>query len=641
MKMLLGGPVHRWRRMVRRWLADAQIRRMLLVAGSFLAGLCLSAASLGNAPQPFCLSVLCMGLPGWLPLPFALASSLGYWIFWGQAGLQGIVWVAVGLPVCMLLSQRQKTVAPLLSAMAGLIVAAVGVAFQIWQGESAAVAMYVLRIFIAAGSTWLLVLVQQRRDPMADWVAMGIGVLALAQIAPVSFLPLGYVAAAMLVLTAPFPAVAVAGMALDLSGITAIPMTAVVCLAYLVRLLTWLPRMGYLIVPTGVYLLVMALCGQVDYTPVPALLVGSFASLFAPQKPRIVQRRGEIGFAQVRLEMVSGVLAQTEQLLKEARPYPIDEGALIARAAERACGGCKFADGCEAAALARNLSPALLHRNGIEPENIPEGCNSKPRLLTELRCGQGQYRVLNADRDRQQEYRAAVVQQYGFLTEYLQDLADTLPRREDGSGAKFEPEVAVCSRGKEQANGDRCLWFAGTGCHYYVLLCDGMGTGEAAAYEAKTAGNMLRRMLIAGYPAPYALRSLNSLCVLRGSAGAVTVDLAEVDLRTGRAVLYKWGAAPSWLLLKTGAVCIGRETPPPGLSMEEIKETVDRFTLQQLAPLVLISDGVDAAAAIGALEGDFDQPPGFLATLILEAGQTDVPDDATAAVLQLKRIEGR
>jgi stage II sporulation protein E len=174
-----------------------------------------------------------------------------------------------------------------------------------------------------------------------------------------------------------------------------------------------------------------------------------------------------------------------------------------------------------------------------------------------------------------------------------------------------------------------------------VLLCDGMGTGEGAAYEAKTAANMLRRMLTAGYPTDYALQSLNSLCVLRGSAGAVTVDLVEADLVTGRAGLYKWGAAPSWLLGRAGPERIGREGPPPGISLEQTQPMVDRFTLQNGVPLALLSDGVDGSSAIIGLAGEYDQPAGFLAALILEAGYTDIPDDATAAVLRLNRIANR
>ena len=53
-----------------------------------------------------------------------------------------------------------------------------------------------------------------------------------------------------------------------------------------------------------------------------------------------------------------------------------------------------------------------------------------------------------------------------------------------------------------------------------------MGTGLGAAQDGFTAAGLLRQMLITGFPAEHALESLNSLLALRGTAGAVTADLA-------------------------------------------------------------------------------------------------------------------
>ena len=178
--------------------------------------------------------------------------------------------------------------------------------------------------------------------------------------------------------------------------------------------------------------------------------------------------------------------------------------------------------------------------------------------------------------------------------------------------------------------------FPGVGCRYYVLLCDGMGTGLGAAQEGETAGELLRQMLTAGFPAEYALRSLNSLLALRGRAGAVTVDLAEILLTTGAVALYKWGAAPSWVLRREGAEKIGTAGPPPGISVGEIRETVDRLSLRRGETLILSSDGLDADGVLqtGALAPE--SPPGELAAYILERGSGKGGDDATCAVVRLQ-----
>ena len=179
------------------------------------------------------------------------------------------------------------------------------------------------------------------------------------------------------------------------------------------------------------------------------------------------------------------------------------------------------------------------------------------------------------------------------------------------------------------------MWFAGPQSRYYLLLCDGMGTGSAAASEAQTAGNLLRRLLMAGYPAQYALRSLNSLCALRGRAGTVTLDLAEFRLDTGKVSVYKWGAAPSWLLLPTGPEQIGAGGIPPGMSVTDTRETVDNLTMRHGEVLVVLSDGVDAAAALKNAAAYLQEPAGTLAARLLERGRGDGMDDATVAVIRL------
>ena len=71
----------------------------------------------------------------------------GYLVFWGSAGSQGVVWIALGLIAAVLLGGRRiLEEAPLLmSALAALIVAATGLLFQIWQGDDTPIVVYLLR----------------------------------------------------------------------------------------------------------------------------------------------------------------------------------------------------------------------------------------------------------------------------------------------------------------------------------------------------------------------------------------------------------------------------------------------------------------------------------------------------------------
>ena len=217
----------------------------------------------------------------------------------------------------------------------------------------------------------------------------------------------------------------------------------------------------------------------------------------------------------------------------------------------------------------------------------------------------------------------------------MQELSDQLPRRISHQHPKYQVEVAMRSYAREVENGDRCLWFTGTECRYYVLLCDGMGTGIGAAQEGQTASSLLRQMLTAGFPAEHALRSLNSLLALRGSAAAVTVDLAEIRVDTGRVTVYKWGAAPSLLLSDGLADKIGTAGPPPGLSVTEGRETVERLSLRRGEVLVLLSDGVDGESVRRGIAAHAQLSPEDLAAEILERGTSSTDDDATVVVIRL------
>lgn len=341
-------------------------------------------------------------------------------------------------------------------------------------------------------------------------------------------------------------------------------------------------------------------------------------------------QKGPVGLAQVRLEIMAGVLTQTQQLLLETPETPIDEEAIFFRARERACGSCPQRKTCQESA---KLTVALLHIPLSDASHIP--CRKPNRLLTELRRSQEQLRSLKADRDRQREYRQAVVQQYRFLGDFLRQIADQLPKKGKTVNIFYRVETQIASYSKENANGDKCQCFDGTGGKYYIALCDGMGTGIGAAQEGQTAMTMLKKMLTAGFPAQYALGSINSLCCLRFRAGAVTVDLAEIDLETGKVCIYKWGAAPSWVLRSTGAEKIGTAGPPPGLSVGKTRETVDKLSLRRGEILVLMSDGMDGEGALLACRTELGEPLGETAAKLLELGCREESDDATVAAIRL------
>ena len=626
--MMMETYLRRGRKNLQRLLLDPRVRTPGWILAYGAGGFLLSAASLGNLPQPLALGAVC-AVTGWRAVLLALGAMAGYPAFWGSGGNQGIVWVAAGLLLVLMVGKREESRdQPLMiPAIAAFLTGVAGLCFQVFLGDRTPVAIFLLRVGMAFFSGVLFTQAARCRDALTDWLVIGLGVLALAQVMPVRYFGLGYFAGGILAVAGAFPAAALAGLGLDLAQVTAVPMTAVLCLAYFVRMIPFDKRWQRYAAPGAACLLVMAACGRWDWLPLPGLVLGGMAGSFLPPRPEIVHRRGETGVAQVRLELGAEVMGTVQQILLEMEPAPIDQEALLHKAAQRACGGCSARASCT---QRREMTTALLEHP------LEADCRKAGRLVPELRRAQDQLRWLKAQQARQGEYRWALVQQYRFLGDYLRGLADRLPRRGETAQPDFHAEVSARSRGKERANGDRCLAFAGPGCRYYVLLCDGMGTGLGAAQESQWAGDLLRRLLTAGFPAEHSLSTLNSLLALRGSAGAVTVDLAEVRLDTGQATLYKWGAAPSWLLRRTGAEKIGTATPPPGISVSKTREAVEKLSLCRGEVLILLSDGVDGEEALRQFSLTPDAPPGELAAKILEAGCGNTQDDATAAVLRLR-----
>ena len=610
--------------------------RRAAVLGLWFGGGCLlAAAAVEGRFQPLALGLLCAGTGGWNAVAAALGAALGYLWFWGRGAAQAMFWLGAGLAVSLTLgdagiSRRQKLMLP---ACAAVIVAGGGVLWLVRWGDETPIPAYLTRVALALCATAIFRAFLERRGSWADWLAQSLLVLALSQIVVLG-VNLGFAAAGYFAAQGALASAALAGLGLDLAHPRGVGMTGAMCLSFCLRLIPSRPRWLDALAPALAYIPVMALSGRFDLSPVPGLLLGGALRLALPGLGRLEprKRRGEHAVAQLRLEQMALALRHMEQSLLLTAPVSPDRGAVLDRASRAACDFCPERRGCRG--RLEELPEGLLEQPGLGEEDLPRGCRKPTRLLGELRRGQEQLRRMKGDRKRLESYQCAARDQYAFLADVLQNLAEDLGSRQEVRTHRFTPEVAMSTRSHREENGDRCLWFAGTGSDYYILLCDGMGTGAGAARESREAAELLKRMLQAGFPAEYALRSLNSLAVLRELGGCTTVDLVRLHLDTGRGTLYKWGAASSYLLKNGQLRKIGTASPPPGLNVQA-RETVDRLSLSGGEVLILLSDG---AGEDVLLRTEWTAPvpsPGGLAAALVERGAEE-GDDATVAVVQLR-----
>ena len=610
----------RVKRQGERWLERPGIRAASQGAGFFGGGLLLAGLEVFGVMQPVAMG-LTAACSGWRCWASAAGSAAGYWLFWGEEGLQGVVWTlgALLLALCLPLLDAGGDAGFRLAAGCMCVVSGAGLAFGLAGPQDTGVLLG--RITSAGAALLLSRRALAGRDRLSRWLGWGAGVMALTQRLPF----LGWLAAGFGASAAPLPAAVAIALGTELGSGAALSFPAAVGLSFYFQRL--LPKAGWArYISPGLACAGLMLLKQ-TWEPGVLLWVslGGAVGALLPWHFTAVPQPSRVGNAQVRLEQTARVLNRLQRQLLEFTPPPLDVPALTQKLKQNACAACPARTGC------------------LEQNRITEGlltgdesfqCRKGAQAGAELRRSREQLRRIRAARARQEECRMALVQQYGFLSDTLQELSDQLPQRFPRAAARYRVQVSARSRGRQSADGDRVSAFPGVGCRYYVLLCDGMGTGPGASEESRQAGELITAMLTAGMAPGAALGSVNSQLTLMDRGGAVTVDLAELRLDTGRVWLYKWGAGPSWLLHPKRGVMVGSSGPPPGLGLGTGRESVYRVALSPGDSLVLLSDGVDTAEAktwpVIARTAD----PGSLADQILASGAHQ-GDDATAVVIRL------
>lgn len=154
--------------------------------------------------------------------------------------------------------------------------------------------------------------------------------------------------------------------------------------------------------------------------------------------------------------------------------------------------------------------------------------------------------------------------------------------------------AAVRKRG-ETVSGDRGTYFKTDTGQLCVILSDGMGSGAEAADGSISAIRILEQFLRAGVAPSAAMKLLNSIALARDENhwGYATVDLMCIDLFTGDACFYKYGAAPSYVKYGNIIRKIKSKSFAAGLKYENGKAPdVMHMRMKPGSIAVIASDGV-------------------------------------------------
>lgn len=125
-----------------------------------------------------------------------------------------------------------------------------------------------------------------------------------------------------------------------------------------------------------------------------------------------------------------------------------------------------------------------------------------------------------------------------------------------------------------------------------MMLSDGMGSGKQAAGESKMAVNFLERLIAAGFDVDVAIKTVNSMLLLRmPEESFATVDMAVIDAFSGDAEFLKIGSAPSFVKRVREVTVIKSATLPIGI-LNQIEIEPVKMPLTPGDIIVMVSDGI-------------------------------------------------
>ncbi len=634
---------------LRRWSGHRAVELALRTAGALATGFLLAGVQIADGVMPLsvCLAAaLGLGLPSFGAY---IGGCLGYVAFFGMDAAMEPLAVGLLVEACLCifgedLFREHRWFAPgCVMVFSGLVGFLFLLQNRLWLRV---LWRYLLKIAVGGLGTEAFHMALDPLRPRGRVLLPVCLTAGLCALQPVGF-PLGLAAGCAMAAAASstsmaLPAAAMCGLALDLSWSGGC-CTAILVLAafgsswqsgWLLRLALWLVMAGLGVLLTKSSPLLLA-----------GAMLGVILSPLVPTQRWFGTQSHTLTGADPRLALASGLLEQLGQCMALSRPERPDPetNAVFDQAAERVCRHCSQWEQCwdseirSTCEALNRAAPAMMTRGKALREDLPsafvERCRHMEGFLNAINRELEDLSFRRQYRSRLRDSRTVLSQQYSVLSAALKK------SRPDGPvSLRFQAELGFrsLSRRSEGLSGDRGASFR-VGKWFYLLLCDGMGTGAAANAEAGAAIGILRTLLQSGVRPQAAMTLLNGVYILRDDGGFATVDLLQVDLTTGEGALFKWGGAPSYLKRRGKVEKIGTASPPPGIGVgEEYRPEETKLSLGKGELLVLVSDGASGEAAERFIRQYGGLSPKELASGVVNCSSAQGEDDRTAAVVTLR-----
>ncbi|MBQ7255213.1 MAG: SpoIIE family protein phosphatase [Oscillospiraceae bacterium] len=618
--------------------------------GCFLAGVVLSGTRIAGVWLPAAVCLIAALPAGLFPLLTLIGTAIGCAAFWELE--TAILSVASGFLAMTAVwalrdtdAAESRYFAPLTATAAGAVASVLLLLSRPVTAQTAAALL--VRIAALYGGTVCAKRVLKEPNGVPLCVAAAAVISGCGAIRLPGGIPLGGVAAsfaAMLFAGSPLalPMAALGGLAMDWSrtAASAVPPLIAATLAASIPARKWQKPLLFLAAAAGI----LILSGSGDGALFLAMAAGALLSLPVRELPIAAQM--------VPSKQLGCAAAAMSELYRQmdadiCAPEGIPTAELYDRAASKVCARCARCaicwreEGEKTRETLRAIAPAIRSRGEAAQTDFPAefsaSCRHFPDFLKALNEGLSIDAAIRRDAAGKRELLSVCRAQYRIFADLLRAISAPKP----SVMPRFAADFACRGHGLRDVSGDRTASLE-VGNRCYLLLCDGMGTGETAAEDSRKAIGLLSRLLLAGCEPDDALELLNGLWILRENGGSAAIDLAAIDLSGGEGVLYKWGGAPSYLLTEKGAKKIGTASLPPGIGVGGTHQPQQfRLSLGEGETLILVSDGIGGEDAARLLQEVDRESVRELAAGLLSCGSAPWEDDRTVAVLRLHPISTR
>ncbi len=281
---------------------------------------------------------------------------------------------------------------------------------------------------------------------------------------------------------------------------------------------------------------------------------------------------------------------------------------LLAAVGERVCGPCQrrpacwdqdYARTCQAMLAALAAADRSRLTSAALPEPLKARCERGRELAEAVNLAAERNRALSFWEKKTAEIRLLAAEQMKAVGAVIRYLAGEVSREGgaaaaagSGEGGRYLVATGWASAAKEKVSGDTAAVLPLPGGRVALVLSDGMGTGSRAAGDSAATVWFLERLLTAGFAVDVAVKTVNSLLLLKlPEESFTTVDMTVIDTAAGEAEFLKVGAAPSFVKRVREVATVKAASLPVGI-MQQVEIEPVRWLLAAGDIIVMVSDGV-------------------------------------------------